>query len=78
MEVEMYDKVNEDVMWQRLVDLQREREYSRLLAARSAPVARGLLRRLAGGLRRLGDVLFEPDSRARIGERVAERSKDAA
>jgi len=72
--------MNEEVMWQRLVDLQREREYSGLLAAGSTRVALGLLRRLAGWARRIGGLVFEPDPRARIRAGVAEReaSKDAA
>jgi hypothetical protein len=43
--------VNEEVAWQRLKDLQREVESSRLLATNGVPAATRLLRSLAGWAR---------------------------
>ena len=63
--------VNEDVAWQRMKDLQREMENSRLLASAVLPAWAGaagrvlaLGRRLAGRLARLA---FEANPRARVG-----------
>lgn len=43
---------NEDVMWQRLKDLQREAENSRLFAQNAVPVFVRLIGVLTGGARR--------------------------
>jgi hypothetical protein len=43
---------NEEVAWQRMQDLQREAEYSRLMATHALPAALRLVRRLARALRR--------------------------
>jgi hypothetical protein len=46
----MYGQINEDVAWQRVKDLQREMENSRLMAAGRRPAALDALWRLADWL----------------------------
>jgi hypothetical protein len=46
----MYDRMNEDVAWQRMKDMQREMENSRLIAAGGPPATLLALRRLADWL----------------------------
>jgi hypothetical protein len=60
----MYGQINEDVAWERVKDLQREMENSRLMAAGHRPAALGALWRLADWL---GTFTW------RAGARVAER-----
>ncbi len=43
----MYDRVNEEMAWQRLVDLQREAENSRLLAVHGPAAVNTLAQRIA-------------------------------
>lgn len=49
----MYPYFNEEVAWQRLQDLQREMEYSRLLAQKGPPAVARLARYLGGRIWRL-------------------------
>ena len=46
----MYPYMNEDVAWQRLLDLQREMENSRLLAERGLPALADLARSLVASI----------------------------
>ena len=49
----MYPYMNEDVAWQRLLDLQREMENSRLLAQNGPPAVARLAQYLGGRIWRL-------------------------
>lgn len=49
----MYPYMNEDVAWQRLLDLQREMENSRLFAQNGPPALARLVRYLGGGIWKL-------------------------
>ena len=49
----MYPYFNEEVAWQRLQDLQREMEYSRLLAEQGPPALARLAQHLGGRIWRL-------------------------
>lgn len=63
----MYPFMNEDIAWQRLIDVQREMENSRLLADRGSSAMAGLARKvwaLLGAARpaRHDGLREEPDS----------------
>lgn len=53
----MYPYMNEDVAWQRLQDLQREMENSRLLATNGPPALGRLVRYLGRGIWKLAFAL---------------------
>ncbi len=55
----MYDRMNEDIAWQRLQDLQREMENSRLFAEHGMPRAIRLLRLLGERMWWLAGLAFQ-------------------
>ena len=73
----MYPYMDEDVAWQRLLDLQREMENSRLLAQNGPPAVARLAKYLGGRIWRLVAAV-RPVRRQEVLEEERESASDVA
>jgi hypothetical protein len=76
----MYQFNNEDVAWQRLQDIQREMENSRLLATSGLPIAMHLLKQLGERVWLIAGLAMRRAPRRHRAGRIqeSEAARDAA